>query len=149
MGEISFCANYNEWIAVKKMSIDAGVPNYEVVAMLASVRETIDRKAFQLGGVDTAKIDAKVAELAKGRRKAYGTISEVLSSLNPGELKALFASAVPEEKLAPLAEAYFFKSLLTALGFYFEVTVETMKKIYPDLKMPMPKGRIAGAKKKE
>jgi len=149
MGEIVFSANYNDWISVKKMSIEEGVPNYEVVAMLASIRETIDRKAFQLGGVDTTKIDAKVAELAKGRRKAYGTISEILAGLNSAELKLLFASAVPEEKLSPLAEAYFFKSLLTALGFDFEVTVGTMKKIFPDLKMPMPKGRLGGAKKKQ
>jgi len=141
MDEVCFSAKYGDWISIKKMSVEEGVPNYEVVAMLASIRETIDRKAFQLAGVRTDLIDAKVAELAKGKRKAYGSLCEVIGGMNSAELKQLFVSAVPEEKLAPLAEAYFFKALMGALGFNFEVTVETMKKIYPDLKMPMPKGR--------
>ena len=148
MDEIVFSAKYGDWVSIKKTSIDDKTTPQEVVAALASIRETIDRKAFQFAGVDTAKIDAHVAELTKGRRKAYGTLAEVITSLNWNELGRFFASAVPEEKLAPLAEAYFFKSLFTALGFNFEVTTELMSKLYPELKIPMPKGRLPGAKKK-
>ena len=148
MDEIVFSAKYGDWISVKKMSIDEKTAKPEVVAMLASIRENIDRKAFQFSGVDIAKIDAKVAEITKGRRKAYGTLAEVVSSLNWSELKQVFAASVPEERAVPLAEAYFFKSLLTALGFNFEVSVGLLTKIYPEIKMPKPMGRMPGAKKK-
>jgi len=149
MDEIVFSAKYKDWISIKKMAIDETTQPAEVVAILASVRETIDRKAFQIIGVKIEVIDAKVAELTKGKRKAYGSLSEVISSLKPAELKAVFASAVSEEKLIPFAESYFFKSLMTALGFNFEVSIELLRKVYPELKIPMPRGRIGGKKKSQ
>ncbi|VVC71646.1 Uncharacterised protein [uncultured archaeon] len=138
---IVFAAKYGEWISIKKMSIDEKTQYYEVMAMLASVRETIDRKFFQLAGVAVDGIDARVAVLAKGRRKALGTLVEIFASMDAQETKAFLASSVPNPKAEPFAEAYFFKTLYGTLGFNFEVNVETLKKIFPDLKMPMPKGR--------
>lgn len=145
--EIVFSAKYGDWIAIRKMTIDERTPRQEVVAMLAAIRETIDRKAFQLAGVDTARIDGYVAEKTRGKRKGYGTLAEIFASISQSELKGVLASAVPEERLTPLAEAYFLKQLFSSLGFDFGVSTELMRKLYPELKLPMPKGRIPGTKK--
>jgi len=138
---IAFSAKYGDWISIKKMSIDGKVPAYEVAAMLASIRETVDKKAFQLAGVKTDLVEARAAALAKGRRKALGSLAELFSSMNAGDMQAFFATAVAEPKNANFAEACFFKALSSAIGFDFEVRLETLKKIHPDLKTPMPKGR--------
>jgi len=145
--EIAFAARYGEWISIKKMSIDETTAKPEIVAMLAGIRESIDRKAFTLLGVDTEKIDAYATSLAKGKRKAYGSLSEIVSSVKPAELKQMLASSVPEERLIPVAESYFIKRLLASLGFDFELSIPLLKKIYPELKIPMPKGNF-GKKKK-
>ncbi len=145
--EVTFAAKFRDWIAIKKMSANETTKPEEVAALLASITATIDRKSFEFAGVNTELIDAYVDSLTKGKRKAYGVLAEILSNLKPGELKARFIEASDEKKY-PLAESYFMRKLLSNLGFSAWVDVENMQKAYPELKIPKPRGRMPGKKKK-
>ena len=146
---VVFAAKYGDWISIKKMSVDEKTAPQEIAAMLAGIRETVDRKVFQLAKIGTEKIEERAAALAKGRRKAYGSLAEIFSSLDEGETKSFLFLAVPEARLLPLAEACLFRSIFSATGFQTEVSIEALKKAFPELKVAMPKGRLAGAKKKK
>ncbi|MCX6775436.1 MAG: DUF2666 family protein [Candidatus Micrarchaeota archaeon] len=146
MDEIAFSAKYKEWISIKKMDIDEKTTPPEVVHMLSNVRESISRKAFELSGIDKGKIDAYVLGLIKGKRKGYPTLSEIFGGMKQNEVRGVLLSA-SSEQLLPIAETYLMRKLLTSLGYNADISGEMMSKIYPELKLPKPKGRFG--KKKE
>jgi len=142
MDEIAFSAKYKNWIVIKKMSIDENTKEPEVAHILSGIRETIDRKAFELNGINMVKIDEYVATITKGRRKGYSSLVEIFGNLKQNEVRELLLASSSEQTL-PLAEAYFIRRLITALGYGLDVTTETLAKMYPELKLPKPKGRFA------
>jgi len=146
MDEIAFSAKYKDWISIKRMDIDEKTTQPEVVHMLSNVGESISRKVFELGGIDRGKIDAYVLELTRGKRKGYSTLSEIFGGMKQNEVREVLLSA-SSEQLLPIAEAYFMRRLLVSLGYNVDVSGEMMSKIYPELKLPKPKGRFG--KKKE
>ena len=146
MDEIAFSAKYKEWISIKKMDIDEKTTPPEVVHMLSNLRESISRKAFELSGIDKGKIDDYALGLIKGKRKGYSTLSEIFGVMKQKEVREVLLSA-SSEQLLPIAETYFMKKLLTSLGYEVDISGEMMSKMYPELKLPKPKGRFG--KKKE
>jgi hypothetical protein len=141
MDEIAFSAKCREWISIKKMDIDEKTTAPEVVHMLSGFGESISRKAFELSGIDESRIDAYVAGLVRGKRKGYSTLSEIFDDIKQNEVREVLLSAASEQ-LLPVAEAYFMRKLLTSLGYELEVGTEILSKIYPELKLPKPKGRF-------
>lgn len=141
MDEIVFSAKYKDWISIKKMEVDEKTATPEVVHMLANIGESVSRKAFELSGIDRAKIDEYVAKIVKGKRKGFSTLSEIFGELKQSEVREVLLSA-SNEQLLPIAEAYFMRKLLTSLGYDLEVGTELMSKVYPELKLPKPKGRF-------
>lgn len=142
MDEVTFSAKYKEWISIKKMSIDENTKEPEVAHILASIRETIDRKTFELNGINMAKIDEYVNSVTKGKRKGFSSIAEIFNNLKQNEVREVLLASSSEQTL-PLAEAYFIRKILTTLGYGLDVTTGTLSKIYPELKLPKPKGRFA------
>ncbi|MCX6777315.1 MAG: DUF2666 family protein [Candidatus Micrarchaeota archaeon] len=150
MDEVAFSAKYGNWISIKKMMVDDSTRPEEVAAMLSGVSRTIDRKSYEILGIDTAKIDAYAQKVAGGKRKSVGSVAEIFSNLKPSEVKGELlqcikpdiaplpadetGSAASHEKKLPIAEQYFVKSLLEAIGYSSS----------PDLnvKIPKPKGRM-------
>jgi hypothetical protein len=139
--EIHFFANYKGWQAVKKKTVGPSTEQQEMVAILASISDTATRKAFEFGGVDLQGIDAYAAELTKGKRTGYQNLAAILSGLKPGGVKEKLKTFCKEEKLLPIAETYFMRSLLLALGYPTSINGEVIAEIYPELKMPKPRGR--------
>ncbi|MFH1285495.1 MAG: DUF2666 family protein [Candidatus Micrarchaeota archaeon] len=146
--EIVFSAKYKEWISIKKMMIDENTKQPEVVAMLGGVKATITRKSFELAGVNAQKIDEYAEKLAKGKRKNYSSLAEIASGIKSSELKEVLAQSVVSPEQTPFAEAYFLRRLLETLGFDVDISIETLKKAYPELKIAKPKGNF-GKKKKQ
>lgn len=145
MDEVAFFAKYKEWISIKKMEIDEKTTAPEVVHMLSGIRESISRKAFELSGIDEGKIDSYVSNLVKGKRKGYSNLAEIFAGIKQNELKEALLSA-SSEQLLPVAEAYFMRKLLAELGYGVDVGTEMLSRMYPELKLPKPKGRF-GKKK--
>jgi hypothetical protein len=139
--EISFFANCRGWMAVKKKTITPETEKKEILAILASINDTTSRKAYELSGVKTADIDAYIATLVKGRRKGLGNLAEIFGGLKQSELKVKLAAACDDPLMLPFAETYFINTLLRTLGYSPFIGAEAITEVYPDMKMPKPRGR--------
>ena len=75
-------------------------------------------------------------------KEKVSSLAEIFNILKQNEIREVLLASSSEQSL-PLAEAYFVRKLLTTLGYELDVTTETLSKIYPELKLPKPKGRFA------
>ncbi len=146
-GEIVFSAKYGNWVSIKKMAIDSETKAMEVVYQLSAINETINRKGFEFAGIKTELIDVFVEGLVKGKRSGYANLSEIFGSLKPAEVDAKLLEAAGEELKLPIARAYFVRRIVESLGYPVIPGCEMLKKLYPELKFPKPKGNF-GKKKK-
>lgn len=135
-------AKYGSWISIKKMSIREGTKPQEIVMHLASIRQNIDRKAFELLGIDVKSLDELAATYTGGKRKSYSALAEVLDNFGKEDAKASIEKACKgKEELKNIANIYLFRSVVKTLGFDFDVNPEILQKAYPELKIPKPPGR--------
>lgn len=146
-GEIAFTAKYRDWIAIKKMSVDGDTKPEEVAAILASINSTLQRKSYDFVGISREAIEEYAKSLSKGKRKAYGSLAEIVSAVKPGEVKEKLLSSCSDPKLLPIAESFFLKSLIESIGFRTTLDADVLTEVYPHLKIPKPRGNF-GKKKK-
>jgi hypothetical protein len=139
--EVSFIAKYKDWVCVKRRSINEHTKPEEIIAVLASVSDTAMRKGFDLSGVNTAAIEAYAVQLTKGKRKGFGSLAEIFSQMKPTEVKAQLLKSCSDGKLLPIAEAFLMQSILATIGYSSSISPGILSSIYPELKIPKPKGR--------
>ncbi|MEM3399980.1 MAG: DUF2666 family protein [Candidatus Micrarchaeia archaeon] len=140
-GEITFTAKLGEWISIKKMGVDEETKNEEIACVLSGIAESADRKCFQILGIDgelAAKLSAYVEGLAKGKRKGFSSLSEAVRALNKTEIENMAGGKCPYE----VVEAYVVALLLEKLGYSARVSTEMLRTLYPELKLPKPRGRF-------
>ena len=142
MDGISFFGKYKDWVSINKTNIDENTSVPEVVNALARISETTSKKAFEIAGVDLNAVDELTTQLTKGKRKAYGSVAAVFNEMKPTEITEKLKKACKEEKLLPIAETYFLRSVLQKLGFNVDITREMLQEIYPEMKLPKPRGRF-------
>ena len=139
---IEFLAKYKDWVAVKKIRIDANTKPEEIAAQLSGIRQSIDKKAFELLGIDTAKLDAYAARLTSGSRKSYNTLAQIVQKLGTGDAKETITAATnSKQELNEIASTYLFRRTVQGLSFDFDVNAEMLEKAFPGLKLPKPPGR--------
>ena len=139
---IEFLAKYKTWLAVKKIHIDEKTAPEEIVLQLSSIRQSVDKKSFELLGLDLQKLDAYAAQLTSGTRKSYGALSEVIQKLGKGDVKEVVSSATGgRPELAEIASTYLFRRTVQNLAFDFDVNPDMLQKAFPQLKIPKPPGR--------
>jgi vacuolar-type H+-ATPase subunit H len=139
---IDFLAKYKEWIAIKKMSISDDTKPEEIAFHLASIRQTIDKKAFEILSIDTKQLDELANKITGGARKSYKALAEAIASLGSQEARDIVAKACNgKEELQEVANAYLLRKVVQNLGFDFDVNQEMLAKVYPQLKIPKPLGR--------
>ncbi|MDE1850767.1 MAG: DUF2666 family protein [Candidatus Micrarchaeota archaeon] len=142
LDSVDFMVKYGTWISIKKMSINEKTKPEEVVMHLASIRTTIDRKAFELLGIDVKSLDDLAATFTAGKRKNYGALGEILADFGKRDTKEAVEKAINgKEELKTIASTYLFRSIVKGLGFDFDVNPEVLQKAYPELKIPKPPGR--------
>lgn len=142
MDSIEFAAHYRAWLAVKKISIADDTKPEEVVMGLAGIRQSIDRKAFELLGIETASLDAYAAQVTNGMRKGYGNLAQAIQLLGKPEAKAQMEKACGSKpELQEIAATYLLRNVVQKLMFDFDVNQEALQKAYPHLKLPKPPGR--------
>ncbi len=143
--EISFFAKYKDWVVIKKKQIDEKTEDKEIIAILASINSTTARKAYDFAPIDKTAIDKYVAELTKGKRKGLNNLAEIFGSLKQSELKEKLVAACKDkdETYYPFAETYFLNSILKALNYSPFIDSEVVQEVYPDMKMPKPRGRVS------
>lgn len=141
-GSIDFSAKYKDWIVIKKASILPDTKPEEIAFQLASIRQTIDRKAFEILGIDTKALDAYAATITSGMRKSYKDMAQAVQALGSPQSKEAVSSACgSRSELEEPAKTYLFRKVIQGLGFDFDVNQEMLAKVYPHLKLPKPRGR--------
>lgn len=147
MDEIVFTAKYKDWMVIKKLLIEENTKPEEVAAALSSIQATAIRKAYDFSGINKQVVEELAAKLTAGKRKSYPNLAEVFSSMKPGEFKTALLAACPDPKYLPIAESYLLTCVLSNVGFSAYLDSQTLMEVFPELKMPKPKGNF-GKKKK-
>jgi hypothetical protein len=146
---ISFMAKYGEWISIKKLSIDAATKPEEVAAHLSSIRLATDRKVAQIMGVDTEALDAYAAEATGNMRKSAANLQKITELLCSADAKKQIDAAAKDPSVRDAAIIYLFGKMLQNIKIDLEVSPDTLMDMFPGLKIPKPKGRMPGQKKKK
>ncbi len=140
---IDFMAKYKEWISIKRLAVWPDTKPEEISFHMAGISGVIDSKAPIFLGIDTQKLEALAAKMTEGRKKGYESLSEVISLLGTKEVKGIISDSCGERKeISKLAEACLLGKILKNMGMYSSITQEAMTKIFPDLKIKKPLGRI-------
>ena len=129
---IVLLAKYKSWVAIKKMSINSSVEDYEVSGTLCAINETLVKKSFDFAQIDCIALDTEAKKLSMGKRKSYSTIGEAISSL-------------PDKKWNRLENAYLMHALLREFKVLPFANRLMLSKQYKDIKPPKPRGRMAKA----
>ncbi|MFA5108368.1 MAG: DUF2666 family protein [Candidatus Micrarchaeia archaeon] len=145
--QIVFIAKHKDWISIKKLLIDEHVKSEDISLQLALVQKAIGEKSFRYAEIDTAKVDEVAQKYAAGKKKNFASLTEAFGSLKSSELKKELESACKTPAHYPLAEGYFLKALIEKIGYYTYPDVDILQKVYPELKIPKPRGNF-GKKKK-
>ncbi len=139
---IEFLAKYKGWLAVKKIQIKEDTKPEEIALQLSSIRQSVDRKSFEILGIDTIALDAYATQLTTGARKSYGSLAEVVQKLGTGEAKEVAKNSTKgRPELVDIATTYLFRRTVQGLAFDFDVNPEILQKAFPNLKVPKPPGR--------
>ncbi len=146
---IAFMAKYKEWISIKKLSIDKETKPEEVAAHLSSIRMAADRKLPQILGINTEDLDIYAADSTNNMRKSVANIEKVVDILCSSETKKVIDQAIPSESVRGIAVTYLFSRMLQNIKVDLEVSPNTLMDMFPGLKIPKPKGRMPGQKKKQ
>lgn len=147
---ISFMAKYKDWISIKKLSIHDSTKPEEVSAHLSSIRIATDRKIAQLLGVDTESLDIYASSITDNLRKSAANIEKVTTALCSSDAKKqIDAACKGDGSLRDAAVIYLFSRMMQNLKVDMEVSPDTLMDMFPGLKIPKPKGRMPGQKKKK
>jgi hypothetical protein len=139
---IEFLAKYKTWLAVKKISIADNTKPEEIVLQLSGIRQSIDKKSFEILGIDMASLDAYATQLTGGSRKSFGKLAEIVQKLGTGEAKEMTVKACNgRPELTEIASTYLFRRVAQNLTFDFDVNPDMLQKAFPTLKIPKPPGR--------
>ncbi|MCL5430026.1 MAG: DUF2666 family protein [Candidatus Marsarchaeota archaeon] len=146
---VDFLVKYKDWIAIKRMGIRSNTKPEEIVFQLAGIRNAIDNRAFGILGIKTNVLDSYAGEATKGMRKSPDSLAEAAKRFGASEAKSAIEQACDNKDVKPLAEIYLLGKIISNLGYDTSINQVAMSKIWKNLKVPKPRGRVAGAKKKE
>ncbi len=147
---ISFMAKYKDWISIKKLSIHENTKPEEVSAHLSSIRMAADRKTAQILGVNTENIDIYASAATENMRKSAANLEKITVLLcSPEAKKEIDAACGEDASLRDAAIIYLFGRMLQNIKIDLEVSIDTLMDMFPGLKIPKPKGRMPGQKKKK
>lgn len=147
--EIRLVANFGGWTAVRKVSLERGEKK-EAVACCAIIFESVRKKLHQYLCAEgkQAEFDALSSTFFSKfpERKSFARVPEILSEAEK-EIPAIRGLAEKgfEGQLLDL----FYSLALERVGYPPFISTDQVSRIYPDLKIPKPRGRTAGAGKKE
>jgi hypothetical protein len=138
-----FACDYAGWVAVKKVNPSKAEAK-EVLACLAGVFASVDRKipAFACAGGDTKAFDSAFEKALTDfpERRNFSKLPAALEAAKAGE-KEVLACAVGEGAKRVLREIYFAR-VFARLGFPPFVSADAIGAVYPELKIPKPRGRM-------
>ncbi len=147
---IDFMAKYKDWIAIKRIGIREHTKPEEIAFYLAGIRAVAEKKAYPILGIKTEVLDNFVAGSTKGMGKTTDSLVTIASIFrNNAAKEAVEQSTGGNKDLRQFAEAYLLNQLICAVGFETSLSQAAMAKVWKELKLPKPKGRLPGSGKKK
>ncbi len=134
---IDFIARYKDWVAVKKMAVRKETRPEEIVFHLSGIRNSFDKKLFSIMGINLDLLDEFSRSVSK-KSKTYSELGQVLSALDSKDAKEAIAKSC-DKKISKIAEIYLLGRVMVDSGFDTSVTQQMISKMYPDLKLKIPK----------
>ena len=146
--EVRLAASLSDWQIVKKVNLDAAEPK-EIFSALVSMNAALAAKIPALictnpDGYD-AMLDKTLAPLPE--RKNLTRLQQFLQNENFDATKKQLATLTTTAQLPMLVHHYYAK-IFARCGFNPHVSTELMSAVYPELKIPKPKGNYGPKKKK-
>lgn len=142
--EVRLVANYAGWRAVKKVDV-AAAERKEVVAACTGIFERAKAKASAAMG-SGFEIAASAFLQKFPERKSFSRLSEILQAAER-ELPEISASAGGSKQLEQRMYKLFFYACFERSGFTPCVSTGEVSRIWPELKIPKPRGNYGGKKK--
>ncbi|MEK6924317.1 MAG: hypothetical protein AABW54_03710 [Candidatus Micrarchaeota archaeon] len=143
--EVRLAANLDAWIAVKKVNLQAA-EGKEITAACAgifnSARSKLQEFTPQEYRAATEQFLAKYPE-----RKSFGRLAEILAAA-ASELPKITACAKGDAALEARLAKLFYYDCFERAGFTPFVSTNQVSRIWPELKIPKPRGNYGGKKKK-
>lgn len=142
-GYIQFIANYEDWKAVKKLTIDSKMDNKTILEFLASLTTGVDKKIeYNLGKiVDLSEINSFVERETESRGRSEQAIAAVLSALKGAKLGRIIKQEIEKIKglqknekkeITDFLRAYATRKALKYLGIsvdYSEIEIPGLKRL--------------------
>ncbi len=134
--EVRLAADLDGWVAVKKVNLEVA-ERKEIFSALCSMRTVVQRKAMEFTpGFDefSGKLEAALSPFPE--RKSFGKL-------------ALALNAVKGISTESQLQSFAFSQAMLRVGFPPFLTNDHVASLYPELKVPKPKGNYGGKKKKK
>ncbi len=135
---IQFIANYDDWVAIKKLKIGPATDPRTVMEFLAGLGMGIDRKIESnlRKVVDLGKVDSALNELELGK----GDVAKALSEVNSRKINSVIneITSLPEfqknvqKELQGFCKVYAMKKALKECGLnvdYSNINIPGMKRL--------------------
>jgi len=133
--EVRLAADMDGWVAVKKVNLEVA-ERKEVFSALCSMRSVVSRKAMEFTpGFEEFNATLETALTNFPERKSFGKLAAALNAV-----KGLSQDAKMQE--------YAYSQAMLRVGFPPFLTNDHVASLYPELKVPKPKGNFGGKKKK-
>jgi hypothetical protein len=144
---VRLAANYDGWIVVKKVDLGKAEKK-EVLLGLAGIFSSINQKLPSLYSSNPDGFEDLVSSLLNSFpvRKSFVKLPVLLGEASKLESKISDFASNSEGKEV-LRQALFLRCFEHA-GFPPFVTLESIAGVYPELKIPKPRGNFGGKKKK-
>ncbi len=140
---IEFTAKYRDWISIKKLTVRENTTPEEVAFHLAAIRQTLDKKSFEFLGMNLTPLDAFAESTTAGKKKSFKDLAVCIESISSPEAKtAVETACAVKEELKEIANTYLIRRIMQNLKFDTDMNQEMLAKVYPNLKLPKPKGRL-------
>lgn len=139
---IKLVANYCGWQVVKKVDL-LKAEKKEVLACLAGIYSVSLKKSSEFFSKDFSGfqnyLDSFLSKFSP--RKSFSKASEILSSIEETKFsKDLLSFFEPSN--AFIGKEFFLNSCFEYSGVTPFVSIDSINEVYPELKIPKPKGRI-------
>lgn len=145
--EVRFAASQQSWVVVKKVDLEKAEAK-EVLFALAGIFSSINKKIPDFAADNPEGYGAFVSSFLDSFpvRKSFAKLSILLKEAASRE-PSLSQFASDAGKLSSLKQCYYL-SCFEHAGFTPFVSLESIAGVYPELKIPKPRGNFGGKKKK-
>jgi hypothetical protein len=115
---LEFYARYKDWNVSRILSISESTSQKDIAAYLAELRNEVDKRSFEILGLETRTLDAYAEKITKGMQNGNpSAIVNVYKLLGSSDTEETINKATNNrEEIKPFAKAYILRQAMSDLG---------------------------------